>query len=97
MGSDKMKFMGYNSKHGTFNILLNHYYGGQGTYFGFYNNMTREIETYIYQCYVPCIAIVTMSFCSFIIPITAIPGRVSLIVTQFLTLTSIFVHQIVSI
>ena len=101
LGFDQEIFMGYRTKHGVYlnNSLnhLNHYYGGQVNYFGFYNNMTREIETYIYQCYVPCIAIVTMSFSSFIIPISAIPGRVGIIVTQFLTLTSIFVHQMVII
>ena len=96
LGSDQEIFMGYHSKHGVYlDNKFSHYYGGRMDYFGFYNNMTREIETYIYQCYVPCIAIVTMSFSSFIIPITAIPGRVGIIVTQFLTLTSIFVHQMV--
>ena len=98
LGSDQEIFMGYNSKHGVYlNNSFSSYLGGHKDYFGFYNNMTREIETYIYQCYVPCIAIVTMSFSSFIIPITAIPGRVGIIVTQFLTLTSIFVHQMVII
>ena len=66
-------------------------------YFGVYNKITRQIETFIYQCYAPCIFIVTMSFSSFIIPLTAIPGRVAIIVTQFLTLTNIFVHQMVCI
>ena len=66
------------------------------TLFGVHNNMTRQIDAYIYQIYVPCIFIVTMSFSSFIIPVTAIPGRVAVIVTQFLTLTNIFIHEMVS-
>ena len=66
------------------------------TLFGVQNNMTRKIDAYIYQFYVPCIFIVTMSFSSFIIPVTAIPGRIAVIVTQFLTLTNIFIHALVS-
>ena len=65
------------------------------TIFGVHNNMTRQIDVYIYQFYVPCIFIVTMSFSSFIIPVTAIPGRVAVIVTQFLTLTNMFIHEMV--
>ena len=65
--------------------------------FGVDNNFIRQIDAYFYQCYVPCIFIVTMSFSSFIIPVTAIPGRVAIIVTQFLTLTNIFIHQMVSL
>ena len=65
------------------------------TLFGVYNNMPRQIDAYVHQFYVPCIFIVTMSFSSFIIPVTAIPGRVAVIVTQFLTLTNIFIHQMV--
>lgn len=49
--------------------------------------MTRDIETYFYQCYFPCIAIVTMSFSNFIIPITVIPGRTGIIVTRFLMIS----------
>ena len=44
----------------------------------------------------PCIAIVIATSFSFIIPLSAIPGRVALIVTQFLTLTNIFINQMVS-
>ena len=33
---------------------------------------------------------------SFIIPLSSIPGRVALVVTQFLTLTNIFIHSTVS-
>ena len=57
----------------------------------------RQSTKYIYQYYIPCITIVIASSFSFIIPLSAIPGRVALIVTQFLTLTNIFINQIVSI
>ena len=57
----------------------------------------RQPSKYIYQYYIPCITIVTAASFSFIIPLSAIPGRVALIVTQFLTLTNIFINQMVSL
>ena len=60
-------------------------------------DLQRLSRIYIYQYYIPCITIVIASSFSFIIPLSAIPGRVALIVTQFLTLTNIFINQIVSI
>ena len=59
--------------------------------------MDREVDEFILKYYIPCIAIVLVSGISFVIPITAIPGRVALLVTQFLTLTNLFMHQMVSI
>ena len=59
--------------------------------------MKRQVGKYIYQYYIPCIAIVTASSFSFIIPLSAIPGRVALMVTQFLTLTNIFIKQMVGL
>ena len=53
----------------------------------------RIIEKYVYEYYMPCILIVLASMLSFIIPLSAIPGRVALVVTQFLTLTNMFIHQ----
>ena len=57
--------------------------------------LERQVSKYIYQYYMPCIAIVIATSFSFIIPLSAIPGRVALIVTQFLTLTNIFINQMV--
>ena len=57
----------------------------------------RQAPKYIYQYYIPCITIVIASSFSFIIPLSAIPGRVALLVTQFLTLTNIFINQMVRI
>ena len=90
-------FGGYDLIQKIYSHNLTHYFFGEINLFGFHNNFTRRIEAYIYQCYIPCIAIVNMSFSSFTIPLTAIPGRVGIIVTQFLALTSIFVHTVVSI
>ena len=63
---------------------------------GFSIIIKRNVEPYFYQYYLPCMAIVVVSLVSFLIPLSAIPGRVALTVTQFLTLTNIFMHQIVS-
>ena len=57
--------------------------------------MDRVVNEFILKYYIPCIAIVLVSGISFVIPITAIPGRVALLVTQFLTLTNLFMHQMV--
>ena len=52
-------------------------------------------QPFLYMYYLPCMAIVLVSQISFIIPLSSIPGRVALVVTQFLTLTNIFIHQTV--
>ena len=64
--------------------------------YGFDITLERIVEPYLFQYYFPCAAIVIVSQVSFIIPLKAIPGRVALMVTQFLTLTNIFIHQMVS-
>ena len=63
------------------------------TQFGVEIKFERLIEKYVYEYYMPCILIVLASMLSFIIPLSAIPGRVALVVTQFLTLTNMFIHQ----
>ena len=55
----------------------------------------RILRPFIFRYYLPCAAIVMVSALSFIIPVAALPGRIGLAVTQFLTLTSIFIHQMV--
>ena len=63
---------------------------------GFDITMKRVIQPYLFQYFLPCMAIVAVSFISFLVPLTSIPGRIALVVTQFLTLTNIFIHQMVS-
>ena len=63
---------------------------------GFDVTLSRMIQPYLFQYYFPSITIVVVSQISFIIPLSAIPGRIGLIVTQFLTLTNIFIHQMVT-
>ena len=59
--------------------------------------MRRLKMSFLLKYYTPCAAIVLVSGIGFIIPVTAIPGRVALLVTQFLTLVNLFIHQMVSI
>ena len=58
-------------------------------------SVQRVLQPFILKYYIPCIIIVLVSQCSFIIPLDALPGRVALVVTQLLTLTSLFIHQMV--
>ena len=63
------------------------------TKFGFTIKMNRLLQPFIMECYLPCVAIVIVSKISFLIPLDSVPGRVALLVTQFLTLTNICIHQ----
>ena len=56
-------------------------------------HMTWMKEGMMMKYYIPCILIVIVSEIGFAIPITAIPGRVALLVTQFLTLMNLFINQ----
>ena len=58
--------------------------------------MTHSTLPYLVKYYIPCIAIVIISMMSFTIPLSAIPGRIALLVTQFLTLTNLFIYEMVS-
>ena len=62
---------------------------------GFDIRMQRIISPFIFKIYLPCIAIVVASSISFIVPLSAIPGRIALMVTQFLTLTNLFIYHMV--
>ena len=64
--------------------------------FGIDLEMKRETGMYFYQYFIPVMAIVIISFFSFIIPLSTLPARVAIVVTQFLTLTNIFIHEMVS-
>ena len=61
---------------------------------GFNITLRRIVSPYLYQSYLPCAAIVAVSQFSFMIPSESIPGRISLIATQFLTLTNIFIYRL---
>ena len=59
--------------------------------------MTRRLNPFFLRYYVPAVAIVIVSEISFLIPVVAIPGRVGLLVTLFLTLTNLFIHSMVNV
>ena len=63
---------------------------------GFDIKMRRRIEPYFFEYYFPCVTVVTISSVSFAIPLTAIPGRVTLSVVLILTLMNLFTRQAVS-
>ena len=64
---------------------------------GFNITMKRVQQPYLLKYYLPCVAIVVVTQISFYIPPDAIPGRVALLVTQFLTLTTLFISEQVRI
>ena len=66
------------------------------TKIGFDIKITRLLKPYVLKYYIPCIAIVIMSQLSFIIPLESLPARIGLVVTQFLTLISLFIQQMVN-
>ena len=63
---------------------------------GFDVVLKRLIDPYLWQYYFPCIATVTISSISFAIPVSAIPGRVSLSVVLILALMNLFTGLMVS-
>ena len=64
---------------------------------GFKLKMMRVKQPYLLKYYFPCVAIVVVTQISFYIPPDAIPGRIALLVTQFLTLTNLFISEQVRI
>ena len=92
--SDKRK------RYGGFDITVtfidsNPTESAEESYFTINVKMQRILSPFLFQYYVPCIAIVIVSQISFIIPPTSIPGRIGLVTTQFLTLTNIFINAMV--
>ena len=72
-------------------------WAGTGKAIGFNLCMKRKLIPFLLQYYIPSMAIVILTQISFIIPISAIPGRVALLVTEFLTMTNLFIHQQVNL
>ena len=67
----------------------------RGNTVGFHIHMNRTMTPFIMKYYIPTTAIVFVSEVGFMVPLTAIPGRVALLVTQFLTLINLFIFQMV--
>ena len=72
--------------------------GSEENRVGFDIKMNRNIKPFVMKYYIPSMGIVLVSQLSFIIPPSPglFPGRVVLLVMQFLILTSLFIHQMVS-
>ena len=83
---------------GGFNVKIdsvgNFDYDGMNVV-GFNIILRRLVAKYLWKYYIPCFSIVIVSQISFIIPLSSIPGRVCLVATNFLTLISIFMEQMV--
>ena len=56
-------------------------------------NVDRVIIKHVFQYYLPSAMIVLISQTSFVFPLSALPGRTGLVVTQFLALTNIFINE----
>ena len=63
--------------------------------YGFEIRMRRILSPFFLKSYIPSTSIVLISGISFMIPLSAIPGRVGLSVTLFLTLANIFINKTV--
>ena len=63
---------------------------------GFDIHLDRLVKPFLFKYYLPTIAIVIASTISFIVPLNAIPGRVALVVTLFLALVNLSIHEMVS-
>ncbi len=57
---------------------------------GFTVDFSRHSKSFVFKYYLPSCSMVVISWISFLIPPTAIPGRVALLVTIFLVLTTYF-------
>ena len=55
--------------------------------------LQRRLLPYIMRYYLPCVAMVIVSFINFLISLDSIPARVALLVTLFLTVTNILIAQ----
>ena len=72
----------------TFNKIINGFSG-----ISFDLKLERRLLPYIMRYYLPCVAMVIVSFISFLISLESIPARVALLVTLFLTVTNILIAQ----
>ena len=80
-----------------FNVTIEFYDGTLEDSFivGMNIRIARLSSSYMMEYYLPCIGIILLSEIGFVVPVTAIPGRIGLLVTQFLTLMNLFIHQMV--
>ena len=65
------------------------------TFVGLEIKMKRLISPFVFQYYIPGALIVFVATISFIIPPSSIPGRIGLLATLFLTLSTLFINHMV--
>lgn len=66
--------------------------GSESTEFGINIKLRRIFTPYFNLYYIPCIVVVMISFLSFMIPVSS-SSRIGLLVTQFLSLITIYIHE----
>ena len=57
--------------------------------------LKRKLQPFFVASYLPSMAIVCLSGCSFLLPTNPLPARIGLGVTNFLTLTNLLIHKTV--
>ena len=57
--------------------------------------MERLFQPFFFKFYMPAMLIVCISGTGFLFPLSILPGRITLEVTQFLTLANLFIYQMV--
>ena len=67
----------------------------QAQYVGLRLKLNRILSPFLFQYYLPAVAIVFVSQISFVIPSHSIPGRMGLLATLFLTLVNLFINHMV--
>ena len=82
-----------------FGISISFFEGqeGRNKIVGYDVKMRRKLQPYFMMYYLPCMAILAVSVISFAVPLTATPGRIGLLVTLFLTLTNLYIYEMVSV
>ncbi len=63
---------------------------------GFNIHLARRWLPFAFQYYLPCFGLVLTSWISFAVSPRAVPGRVALLITVFLVLTTFFMNALVS-
>lgn len=84
-----------------FDISINYFNGylegpNSNRIVGYDVKMRRKLEPFFMMYYLPCMAILLVSTISFAVPLAATPGRIALLVTLFLTLTNLFIYEMVN-
>ena len=78
-----------------FDIMINFVDSSKNNAIKINIQMQRLFQPFFFKFYLPSILIVCISGTGFLFPLTVLPGRMTLAVTQFLTLANLFIYQMV--